>query len=43
MKERWLFLGLALLLVLPIWAVDRPLAETGPGRVYRRKGRGMRE
>ncbi len=34
MKERWVFLGLALLLLLPIWAVDYIPTVDGPSHVY---------
>jgi len=34
MKERWLFLGLALVLLLPIWAVDYIPTVDGPSHVY---------
>ena len=34
MKERWLFLGLALVLLVPIWAVDYLPTVDGPSHVY---------
>ena len=34
MKERWLFLGLALVLLIPIWAVDYLPTVDGPSHVY---------
>ena len=34
MRERWLFLGLALVLLVPIWAVDYLPTVDGPSHVY---------
>lgn len=34
MRERWLFLGLALVLLVPIWAVDYLPTIDGPSHVY---------